>query len=239
MTALIVISFVVLFILLLLSFSLTVYVKITDEVKVSVGAFGFKKNIDFNDEKKEELEKKKSKQKVKKTKNKKQQTDKKQKAKPREKVNEKTFGETIEFALLIIKSVAKPTKNLLKNVRLTNLHINMTVCDEDANDTALKFGQVCAGVYSLLGYLDQLITVKIKKVNIKPDFVSDEPQYNIYFKVKIRLFHIIGSASGIIYNFIVNTIKANNEVQKQNQIQENDELKKERVMNQKQRNNKR
>lgn len=236
MTALIVIGFVVLFFLLLLSFSLTVYVKITDEVKVSVGAFGFRKNIDFSDEKKEELEKKKLKEK--KAKGKKQQTSKKQKSKPKEKVNEKTFGETIEFALLVIKSVANPTKDLLKNIRLTNVHINMTVCDEDANDTAIKFGQVCAGVYSLLGYLDQLLTVKIKKVNIKPDFVSDEPQYNIHFKAKIRLFHIIGSAFGIIYNFIVNTIKANNEIQKQNQIKK-EELKKERVMNQKQRNNKR
>jgi len=67
-TALIVIGCIVLLIALLLSFSVTVYVHITEEVDVAVGAFGFKKNIDYPTD---ESEKKKKKPKKKKQKKKK------------------------------------------------------------------------------------------------------------------------------------------------------------------------
>lgn len=232
MTALIVIGCIVGFIALLLSFSVTVYVHITEEVNVSVGALGFKKKIDSEEFQKKQENKKKPK---KKKKNKKT-PDQPKEQKPKEKVTQKTFGETVEFALMIIKSIAKPSKRLLSHIRITCLSLQMTVCDEDADETAIQFGQICTGIYALLGHLDQLLTLKVKKVEIRPDFVSDEAQYDIYFKVKLRLCHILGSAIGMIFNLIVNTIKTKNQQQEQNEqeIRQQESLKKsERVMSHK------
>jgi len=137
---------------------------------------------------------------------------------------------------MIIKSVAKPSKNLLKRIRITSLSLQMTVCAEDADETGIRFGQICTGIYALLGHLDQLLTLKVKKVEIRPDFVSDQAQYDIFFKVKLRLFHILGSGFSMIFNLLANTNKMKNEKQdlKEQAIKEQDSLKQsERVMNQK------
>ncbi|WMJ22237.1 hypothetical protein RBG61_09575 [Paludicola sp. MB14-C6] len=204
MTALIIIGSIIAFFALLLSFSLTVYVSIQEEVKIAIGAFGYRYHIDLDDDGKPKKPKKKKKKK-------KQTAEKKQEniKKPSKKPDSKSFGETIEFALSLLRAVIKPTLKLLKHTRITKLSLYMTVCGEEADETAIFFGQVSTGIYNLLGHLDNLITLKVKSVDIVPDFVSDEAKYNIFFKVKLRFCHIIGALISMIVKFLVNTIKNN------------------------------
>jgi len=205
-TALIIVSSIVLVIALLLSFSLTVYVCIKEEVSLSVGAFGYKHKFDFDDEDDDDDDDDDDEQEEKNQK-KKRKKDKDEQGKTTSTVNEKTLGKTIKFVFSIIKSVLKPTGKLLSHIRITKFSLYMTVCGEDADETAIKYGQVSMGVYNLLGHLDNLIKVKIKGVDIISDFVSDEPQYDIYFKVKLRLCHILWAGLRIFTRFLVNTIK--------------------------------
>lgn len=203
MTALIVIGSIILIIALLLSFSLTVYVRITDEVQIKIGAFGYKHKLKLEEKGKTPKAKK-----VKKDKSKHKKTDKETLKK--KKVTEKTFGETVELVLSLIKSALKPLGNLLTHIRITNLSLYMTICGEHADETALSYGQLSAAIYNLLGHLDNLITLKIKTIDIVPDFVSDEAIYNIYFKVKIRFAVIIGAGLRILYRFVANILKNKN-----------------------------
>lgn len=212
MTAIIIVSSIVLVFALLLSFSLTVYVRIKEEVSLSIGAFGYKHKFDFvddddDDEEEDEDDGEDEEAEKEKKKKKKRKKDKNVEGKTSSKVNEKTLGKTIKYILSIIKAVLKPTGKLLRHTRITKLSIYMTVCGEDADETAIKYGQVSMGIYNLLGQLDNLIKVKIKSVDIVSDFVSDEPQYDIYFKVKLRLCHIIWALLCMITRFLVNTIK--------------------------------
>ena len=201
MIALIIIGSIISIIILLLSFSLTIYVYITDEVKLFVGAFGYQYEINLDEE--EEPKKKKAKKHKKKIVKKKKGQGKGKK----KKVDEKTFGDTVELVFNIIKSILKPTAKLLSHIRITKLSLYMTVCSEDADETAIKYGSISAGIYTLLGQLDNLFTLKVKLIDIIPDFVSDEAVYNIYFKVKLRFFYIISTGISMIFKFLVNTIK--------------------------------
>jgi hypothetical protein len=202
-TALFIIGGIVAFFALLLSFSLIVYVSIKQEVDISVGAFGYRYHINLDEDKKPKKEKKKKKKK--KEAEKKKETPKK----PTKKANSKSFSETIEFVLSLLRSVIKPTVHLLKHTRITKLSLYMTVCGEEADETAITFGGISTGIYNLLGHLDNLITLKVKSVDIIPDFVSDEAKYDISFKVKLRFCHIIGALISMIVKFLVNTIKNN------------------------------
>lgn len=205
-TALIIIGSIIAFFALLLSFSATVYISIKEEVTISVGAFGYRYHINLDEDEKPKKEKKKKKSKKKKA------TDTKKKEaskKPSKKASFESFQETVEFALSIFRSVFKPTVKLLKHTRITKLSLYMTVCSEDADETAIQYGQISIAIYNLLGHLDNLITLKVKSVDIIPDFVSDEAKYDISFKVKLRLCHIIGALISMIVKFLVNTIKNN------------------------------
>lgn len=209
MTGWIIVGSIIAFFVILFSFSLTVYVKITDEVSVAVGAFGYRKKLDFEEPTPEEKEKQAKKEAKKKSKKKKKAGEKKKQPteQQKKKATWESFGETVEFALSLIKSVVKPLGNLLSHVRITALTLRMTVCGDDADETAIQFGQICTAIYNVLGHLDNLITLKVKQVAIRPDFVSDEAQYDIHFKVKLRFSHILMAGLRMFVRFIGNTMK--------------------------------
>lgn len=199
MTALIVIASIVAALWLLLSVSLTVYVHITDDVSVKVGALGYKYQL---------LPERDQPVKLKKAKPKKKPTTEKKPPAKKKKVDKLTFGETVEMVLSGISAVLKPTGKLLSRLRLTTVDIRIAVCDDAADETAIKFGEVATAIYSVLGYLNQLITVRIKRVDIRPDFVGDEDRYDMRFKVKLRLYSVLGAVISIFARFFVNIIKA-------------------------------
>lgn len=203
MIALWIILGICLFIGILLSFSLTVYVKITDEVGVWIGALGYKQQLNSDKPKKEKKEKKPKKAKEKK-KTKKSSKEKKPKT---EKANEKSFSDTVELAVNLIKSIVPNSVSMLKHLRIEQLVLYMTVAEEDADQTAISYGRISGGIYNFLGVLDSALKLKIKTVDIIPDFVTGEAVYDISFKVKLRFCHIIFAGFGILFKFLANTIK--------------------------------
>lgn len=192
MTALIVLASIVLFFAILLYPSFTVYVKIADEITIKVGAYGLKFTIIPQKEKAEKPKKTKGEP---------------SKKKPKSKVDETTFGETVELVLTAIKAVLKPTAKLLSKVRLQAVDINIAVCGDDADKTAVKYGQINIAIFNTLSNLKRFIKVKIKRVDIRPDFVGDEDRYDIFFKVKLRLYQILGAGFSIFFKMVVNIIK--------------------------------
>lgn len=203
MTALWIILGIVLLLALILSVSATVRVSIEDKVKISVGALGIYFPIPLDGE--ESSKKKKKPKKAKKRAKKKPSPE--VGGKPSAKPDEKSFGETVHFALLLLKSILPGVARLSTHVRLTGLRICLKVGCGDADKTALAYGRACAGIYTLLGALDNWMTLKIKNIDIYPDFVGGETEYHISFRAKLRLFHIVSAAIGIFYKLMVNTIK--------------------------------
>ncbi|MEG0693853.1 MAG: DUF2953 domain-containing protein [Oscillospiraceae bacterium] len=200
MIALWIVLSILLFVAVLLCFSITIYIKITDEVTILVGAFGYKQSIVFADE----VEKKAKKPKKKKKETKIDDATKKVSEK---KANEKSLSQTLDFAITLIKSIVPSSVQMLKHIRITNLNLSMTVACEEADQTALAYGGVSASIYTLLGVLDNTFKLKVKLVDITPDFVSGEAKYDISFKVKLRFIHIVRASIGIIFKIIVNTMK--------------------------------
>lgn len=195
MTGLLVTLGIFIFIFLILMISVTAYVKIDDKVSVSVGALGYKKKLSFEDsedeEEKPEEEKKKGKIKT--------ATDKVKSEKP----TEKSFGETVELVMELIKSLLPKTKNLLSHIRFEKLTLCMTVTSEAADETAIKYGAISAAIYTILGTIASNFKLTVEKIEIAPDFTSEKARYDIYFKVKLRLIFIIGSAFSMFFGVVV------------------------------------
>ena len=188
------------FFAILLCFSFTIYIKITDEVFLSLGAFGYKKAIKFGLEDKEQSSKPKSQKKPTKA----QSATKKVTQK---KATQKSLSQTLDFAITLMKSIVPQSVKMLKHIRFHKLKLHMTVADDDADQTAINYGRVSTAVYTLLGVLDNSFKLSIKSVDIQPDFVTGEAEYDISFCVKLRFIHIIGGAIGMICKIVVNTIK--------------------------------
>ena len=188
---------------LLLSVSVTVTVKITDEVRVWIGAVGYRYPLcpPRRTQKTEKTAAKPAKKTAGASGKKTGQTEKK--------AGEHSFSETVELAVTLLKSLLPPAGRMLRHIRFTGVRIDVTVAREEADQTAIAYGAVSAGVYNLLGMLDSLFTLRVKSVDILPDFVTGESVYRIAFQAKLRVVWILAGALRMLYNLAVNTIFAN------------------------------
>lgn len=80
----------------------------------------------------------------------------------------------------------KGLKKLFKLIRFYDLDLSVTVGDSDAYKAAMKFGQVNALVYSILGLLCCAFSVRIKNTSVNCDFNSKTVDGAIKTTVKVR-----------------------------------------------------
>ena len=202
------------FLVLLFSLSLTVSVSIREQVSLSVGIAGFHYPILPLPAEKEPDKAGKAKRKKKPKKKKRKHHKKTQAAEKAEKISpkptEKSFGETVDFVITLMKSVVPGAVRLLSHLRFTGVRIYMTVAGDEADEVALRYGAVSAGIYNLLAVLDKAFTLRLQSVDIVPDFVSGEAVYDISFQGKLRLCHILFGGIGMIFKLAVNTIRHQN-----------------------------
>lgn len=182
---------------LLLSVSATVTVSIGEETRVWVGACGIRYPVDLAGEKQEKPPKKKEA---------KPKAEQAPAAEKKPKPDEKTFGQTVELAIQLLQSILPPAVRMLSHLRFTSVRIDVSVGTDEADQTAIQYGAISAGIYNLLGALDSLFTLKVKSVDIRPDFVTGESSYRIFFKVKLRLWHILSAGVGMFFKFIAHTM---------------------------------
>lgn len=198
MTALYVFLSVLLLLVLIFSVSITVYVSIKDEIKIEVGALGIRYRAFLSEEK---PKKKKEKEKPEKEPQKEAEQAIKEK-----KPNEKSFSETVDFVLKLFKSVFPNAVGMLKRLRFLNIRIYMSVACDDAADTAIRYGEANAMIMSVLAALSSNFKTTVKACKIRPDFVRETSLYDISFKCKLRLCHVLFAACGMLGKFIKNFV---------------------------------
>lgn len=186
----------------LLSLSATLYVEIREQVRIRAGILWLRFPILPQPEKTAEEEKPPSEKKRKKAELKKKADELEEKP-----VGGKTLGDTVEFVLLLVKSILPGLGDLLSHLRFTQMRIALSVGTDSADQTAVAYGAAAAGVYNLLAVIDKGCVLRLKSVDIAPDFVSGETVYDISFKVKLRLARVVWDALRMGLTVIINLIK--------------------------------
>ncbi len=89
---------------------------------------------------------------------------------------------------------AKPhVKRIFKKIRVTDVYADITVGGEDAAKTAVSYGVHCAAVNGLAAFLENMITFKAEKINIRADFELEKSVYYAKATVKLRLSTLLHS----------------------------------------------
>ena len=100
-----------------------------------------------------------------------------------------TFGKTIG----IVKFLMKQLGILLKQVKIKKLNINYICAGNDAANTAVNYGLLCAFVYPFVTYIKETTNSKNGQisVNLNCDFDLNEPYFEFYFQVKLRVIYAL------------------------------------------------
>ena len=86
-----------------------------------------------------------------------------------------------------VESAWPPVKRLFKKIRFRDIYIDYVVGSDDAAKTALKYGGICAAVYSLIEWMKTYFSVKIGEVNIEADFGAEKDDIFVFGRMKLRI----------------------------------------------------
>ena len=110
----------------------------------------------------------------------------------------KSKSETVYQILEILKNLCLKFTRLLKHVRFKRLKLSLGVATDNAANTAIIYGNICAVVYSICGMLKSSYNFDPKKIRVYADFSSEHMSLVLDSKIKIRLIFVI--------SFLISTI---------------------------------
>ena len=200
MTALFVVLGLLAFILLLLFLPLTVDFSYANEVYYRFKFAGF---ILFDSEKKVSINKIRRKKKNKKAKGEKSQVT----IENEESFFKKTYHQrgiigTIKYFTNVLVIILKKFLWVIKHFKFKKFNLDITIASENAANTAIEYGSICACVYPVLSLLESATNFKVKKINIGADFDKTVSSFEICFSVKTQLFYWLIAAILALFEFL-------------------------------------
>lgn len=192
-----IVGIVFIVILLLTLGKVTVYVDYNESLILKI-KYMFFPILTLPAKKKKDDKAKKSKKKPKK-KDEKKTDDENAEEKPKKKL---ALGDILELVKLVLNSLGKPLRKILKRVEIDHLALNIVCGGEDAAKAAITFGAVNVAVGNLMGWLDTFFTLKpVDELSVNVDFESEETTADAYVEVKLTvaaafafLFTLLGRA---------------------------------------------
>ena len=181
---------------IIFSCSLTLYVTLKDEARVSIGICGFRYRIYP------------SKLKTKKKAKKPQKAASNQPAKKKAaKSSPSPWHETADAAWTAIKASLKPGRYLFRHLRIIICKADFVMATGDAAETAAQYGNMCAIVYSLVGLLKSWMHCKVKHLHVGFDFEAQEMSIDFIGKVKIRGWVLLVAGIRMLGRIFVHTLQ--------------------------------
>lgn len=189
MTALIVILCILAFLALLLHIPIVFYLSYEDSLKIKIRYLFFSYQVVPPKEKKKKAKKKQPAK----------QTEKKEENGKKSALRQILEQKGLSGFLTMLKQMAEvalgSAKKLLRHMVVKKLWLRLTVVGEDAADTAILYGGVCAVVYPALGAL--MAQTRCEKPDIQIEAGFQAPKTEIHFQVKAKLKLFFGVISVI------------------------------------------
>ncbi|MCQ4022167.1 MULTISPECIES: DUF2953 domain-containing protein [unclassified Ruminococcus] len=207
MTALIVISAIILFFLFLLFMPVVLYADFTDELRLSIRYLFVK--IRLLPEKPKKPKKQKEKKADKKAKEKTEPEKQNETVKKLKEVLKKTgVGGFLEIVAECAKIIGSGAMGIVRHIVISRLNIEIRNGGENAAQTAINYGYISAALYPAVSVvLSNIKKYKSACVQIFPDYDSKNTTVNCSVKVKIKLWWIADSALKTLFGFVKELMK--------------------------------
>lgn len=199
MTGWIITGAVLLLLLFFLGLRVTVVVDYCKDLYLRVSVLGITV-FKIPSSKKKKRKKKRSKDKTKDSKDEESSEENKDK-KPKEKP---TLNEILDLVKLVLDSLGKPLKKMLKRVILSHLNLQITCGGDDAAKAAINYGAANYLLSVALNLCDEYLTLKTPdEIRVEVDFYKEKTEVACYAEVRLT----VGSALAFVFTFIGRAIR--------------------------------
>ena len=128
---------------------------------------------------------------------------------PEKEEEKKTLSDKVEFLVDIWESAQRPLLKIFKGFRLKDLYIDFVIADDDACDCALKYGKYSALVYNGIAFFSQVFTVRLKTIDVRPQFGVSKGQWDAAGKLYFRLGTLVIAGAWFLITYLFKTFLPN------------------------------
>ncbi len=116
--------------------------------------------------------------------------------------NKKGKIEGIKFLSRLINVGISRIIWVIRKIKFRKFLLKITISSEDAANTAVIYGTVCATVYPLINLLDQNTDLTVKEVSIYTDFEKLSPEIETAIVLKTRLIYAVIAAVSLFFAYL-------------------------------------
>lgn len=112
------------------------------------------------------------------------------------------FLEKLNQKVSLIKNILKSIEKLPKSITVKKLKVKIICAESDAAQTAISYGRCYAIISPLLSYLHSFAKIRKKSenINITCNYEGQQPLYEFYIALSIRVYSIMGVLLRYLYN---------------------------------------
>ena len=125
----------------------------------------------------------------------------------KEKLTAEVVGQLLSMVGTAIKSAKKPTILLLRRLKVKNVKLFVLVSGQDACETAIRYGQLNAAVYSALAAVKNVVTVRKTSIVIRPDFTECQEQASFQGEASLIPAFVLGAGILFTISFLKEMVK--------------------------------
>ncbi|MEG2174841.1 MAG: DUF2953 domain-containing protein [Oscillospiraceae bacterium] len=115
--------------------------------------------------------------------------------------------ESMHLLLDLLPGCFKPIRLLLRRTTLAAVEVTVRVAKGDAAQTAIAFGHVNATVMMAIAALDRVFTLRVRHIDIIPDFVADQGCIDASLEVRLIPMAALVAAFAIACHMVVTLLK--------------------------------
>ena len=119
--------------------------------------------------------------------------------------DKKSLGDKVEFIVDIWESAQRPLLKIFKGFKLKDLYIDFVIADDDAYDCALKYGRYSMLVYNGIAFFSQLFTVRLKTIDVRPQFGVSRGRWDAAGKLSFRLGTVVIAGAWFLLTYLFRT----------------------------------
>ena len=117
----------------------------------------------------------------------------------------KSLSDKVEFLIGIWESAQRPLLRIFKGFRLRDLYVDFVIADDNAYDCALKYGRYSTLVYSGIAFFSQIFTVRLKTIDVRPQFGVSKGRWDTAGKLSFRLGTVVIAGAWFLLTYIFRT----------------------------------
>lgn len=107
----------------------------------------------------------------------------------------------------LAKLATAALRRVLAAITVDRLNLQARIVCEEADETAIRYGQVCAVLYPALAGLESVVRVRKKNIAIAPDFLAEKGELVVDLRLHIIPLRVLWAALRFAVGFLGYTNK--------------------------------